>query len=203
MRDRLNIMAVTEAGPDFLGFVFYPGSPRFVGRDIDPVRLREAAGEMVTVGVFVNESPEHMVDVARSYGLNLLQLHGAEPVSSCEALKNAGFGVIKAFGLDESFDFGKLTPFIPVCDYMLFDTQSKHHGGAGKKFNWDVLSRYTFDTPFFLSGGIAPGDAGAIREITHPAFYGVDINSRFETAPGIKNIKQVTSFIKAVKIKET
>jgi phosphoribosylanthranilate isomerase len=203
LRDPLNIMDVAATGPDFLGFVFYPGSPRFAGRDPDPVKLREVAGGMTKVGVFVNESPEHMADVADSFGLKLLQLHGNEPVSSCETLKMAGFGVIKAFGLEDGFDFRKLAPFIPFCDYLLFDTKSNHYGGAGKKFNWDILSRYSFDTPFFLSGGIGPGDAGAVLETDHPAFYGVDINSRFETAPGIKDIALVASFIKAIKTKES
>jgi phosphoribosylanthranilate isomerase len=199
----LNILAVAGAGPDFLGFVFYPGSPRFAGRNLDPVKLREVAGGMTKVGVFVNESPEHMLDLADSFGFKLVQLHGNEPVSSCEALKKAGFSVIKAFGLVEGFDFRRMIPFVPVCDYFLFDTKTKHHGGTGKKFNWDILSRYTFDIPFFLSGGIGPGDTDAIREFTHPAFYGVDINSRFETEPGMKNIDQVTSFIKAIKTFKT
>jgi phosphoribosylanthranilate isomerase len=200
MRNPRNIQAVAAAGPDFLGFICYPGSPRFAGMDLDPVKLGEATRRILKVGVFVNESPENIADVADLFRFDLVQLHGAEPVSYCESLKKAGFGVIKAFGLEDGFDFSMLTPYIPVCDYLLFDTKSKHYGGAGKKFNWEILNRYAFNVPFFLSGGIGPGDADTIREITHPAFYGVDINSRFETAPGVKNVDQVTSFIKAIKI---
>lgn len=201
MRDPLNIQAIAEAEPDYLGFIFYPGSSRFVGVP-DRMSFHEATAGIMKVGVFVNEQPERVAEMSDSFGLDLLQMHGTESPAYCEALKLAGFRVIKTFGVDAGFDFKSLTPYLPVCDYILLDSKSDRHGGTGRKFSWDLLRQYTYKTPFFLSGGIEPEDAATIRKISHPAFYGVDINSRFEIVPGIKDADQVKSFIKAIKNQE-
>jgi phosphoribosylanthranilate isomerase len=151
------------------------------------------------VGVFVNEKPERMLELASRYVLHLLQLHGSESPQYCQIIRSAGFKVIKAFGVDAGFDFINLAPYLPVCDYFLFDTKSDLHGGTGLKFDWEKMHKYNFDIPFFLSGGIGPNDTNAVREIKHPAFFAVDINSRFEVETGIKNVKQVKTFIKEIK----
>jgi phosphoribosylanthranilate isomerase len=199
MRDPLNIHGVAGAGADYLGFIFYPGSKRYAGESLEKLTFLEATAGKLKVGVFVNEQPERVLALAGHYRLDLLQLHGNEPETYCDTIRKAGFGVIKTFGVEEGFDFGRLIPYLPVCDYFLFDKKSDQHGGTGRKFRWDILKEYPHSIPFFLSGGIGPEDAGAIREINHPAFYAVDINSRFELAPGMKDVDQVKSFIREIK----
>jgi phosphoribosylanthranilate isomerase len=199
----MNVQAIAGTGPDYLGFIFYSGSKRYVGDDPDKRTFREVTAGISKVGVFVDEKPENILQLASRYKLQLVQLHGSEPVAYCEAIRSAGFGVIKSFGVVTDFDFNSLGPYLPVCDYFLFDTKSDLHGGAGSKFNWDTLKQYSFEVPFFLSGGIGPEDAAAIREMHHPALYGADINSRFEIAPGIKDIDKVKSFIQKIKTVES
>ena len=197
--DPLNIQAIAGTGPDYLGFIFYPGSKRYVGEDPDKSTFREVTAGISKVGVFVDEKPESILQLASRYTLQLIQLQGSEPAEYCEAIRSAGFRVIKAFGVAADFDFNSLGPYLPVCDYFLFDTKSDLHGGTGFRFNWDTLKQYNFEVPFFLSGGIRPEDAAAIREMHHPALYGADINSCFEIAPGIKDIDKVKSFIQKIK----
>jgi phosphoribosylanthranilate isomerase len=199
LRDPLNIQAVAGTRADYLGFVFYHRSKRYAGADLDKTAFFEATAGKVKVGVFVNDPPERILESAGKYLLDLVQLHGNEPAQDCEILRRSGLGVIKTFGVEEGFDFGSLLPYLPVCDFFLFDTKSDQLGGTGRKFHWDILRAYGHETPFFLSGGIGPEDAAAIREIRHPAFYGVDINSRFELTPGMKDVDQVKTFINTIK----
>ena len=202
MWDPGNVREVADTGPDFLGFIFYPGSKRYVGANPDAALFQQITGGIMQVGVFVNENPERVLELASDYALNLVQLHGSETAQYCQTIRSAGYKVIKAFGVDAGFDFDNLAPYLPVCDYFLFDTKSDLHGGSGLKFGWEKIQQYNFGIPFFLSGGIDPNDSGAIREIKHPAFFAVDINSLFEVEPGMKNVNQVKAFIKEIKTVE-
>lgn len=183
----------TESLPvDFLGFIFYPASSRYIGTDPQEGLFDT---QKIKVGVFVNESPDQLLSLAGRFGLDFVQLHGQETPSFCQAVKEKNFKVIKAFNLDDHFDFGSLKDYEPCTDYFLFDTRTRLPGGSGQKFNWEILSRYEGNTLFFLSGGIAPGDEDKIRQIEHPRFFGVDLNSGFEKAPGLKNIGKINHFI--------
>lgn len=200
MRDLRNIREVADLGPDYLGFIFFPGSKRYVGASPDLNLFREAGPAIQKVGVFVNEKPDALMELAGRFGLNAVQLHGSESPHDCQIIRQQGVKVIKSFGVDAKFQFAALLPYLACCDYFLFDTKSDQHGGTGKKFDWGKIGEYSGRVPFFLSGGIGMEDAGAIKEIRHPALYAIDINSRFEDAPGMKNTELIRSFIKEIKI---
>jgi phosphoribosylanthranilate isomerase len=199
MKDTQNARLVAETDPDMLGFIFYPGSKRYVGADPDVALFTQFKAELQKVGVFVDENPKKLLNLAKCYALDLVQLHGAETPADCLSIRMAGYKVIKAFGVDHGFDFSILNAFMPVCDFFLFDTKSDQHGGTGQHFNWEKLQEYDLDIPFFLGGGIGPEDAAAILELKHPSFFAVDINSRFEVEPGVKHVSAVNTFIKAIK----
>jgi phosphoribosylanthranilate isomerase len=180
-----NIGKVVLLSPDYLGFICYDQSPRYIDelpagalRDLTPYKT----------GVFVNEEKETIDSLLDRYNLNAIQLHGNESSEFCREFKNR-VQVLKAFGLDESFDFDQLNAYADSVDYFLFDTKTSKHGGSGKTFNWDILQKYTLKVPFFLSGGLSMDNLAEVKKIKHPMFYGVDLNSRFETEPGIKDIE--------------
>jgi len=193
MRDPGNIRNISALQPDFMGFIFFPGSKRYFGNNYD--EIRQITGSIEKVGVFVNEELKNILKIAGNCELDLIQLHGDESPEFCNDLRSAGFNVIKAFAVDQDFDFSLPESYRGICDYFLFDAKSVHYGGSGYKFNWDEIVKYAVGTPFFLSGGIEPGDEEAINSITNPAFYAVDINSRFETGPGMKDVSRVEKFI--------
>jgi phosphoribosylanthranilate isomerase len=199
LRDPLNVREIAGYGPDYMGFIFYPRSKRFVGENPGETVFREVKAGILKVGVFVDDSFGNIQEQCSRYSLNLVQLHGTESAQYCAYIKSMGLRVIKAFGVDNQFAFGTLVPYLKCCDYFLFDTKSEQHGGTGLKFNWEKLKEYAFKIPFFLGGGVGPGDVAAIGTISHPAFYAVDINSRFETEPGLKNNEQVRAFIQEIK----
>jgi phosphoribosylanthranilate isomerase len=147
------------------------------------------------VGVFVNASEEVIFDKIREYDLQAVQLHGDESLDFCRKIKNKGIKVIKAFSIGETGDFKKLNLYENTCDYFLFDTKTSLYGGSGNKFDWKMLSAYTGSTPFFLSGGIAPEDAESIKRLNFPQLFAVDLNSRFETSLGIKDIDKIYQFL--------
>jgi phosphoribosylanthranilate isomerase len=184
MRDAENIRAVEQLGFDWMGFIFYPGSSRYVGDELSciPERVKR-------VGVFVNELPERVQEIASINRLQIIQLHGNESPAYCRSIQDVGFTVIKAFGMDcgEPFPAEQVKKYEGSCDYFLFDTRTAHHGGSGKKFRWELLSGYRGSTPFLLSGGIRPDDAEALKAFDHPQFAGIDLNSGFETAPALKD----------------
>ena len=199
MRDPLNIKEITEAKPDFIGFIFYQGSTRYVG-DKPEIKLFQSVPPWIKkVGVFFNEENQRIIDLSIYAGLDMIQLHGNESPLSCIGLKSLGFTVIKSFNIENDFGFEFLLPYMQSCDYFLFDTKSDRPGGSGRKFNWEKLEEYSFEKPFFLSGGIAHEDAEIIKMISNRGLFGVDVNSRFESAPGIKDGKLVKTFIQAVK----
>lgn len=189
MREPANIRAVEALEPDLMGFIFYEKSPRYVSEV--PEYLPEGPER---TGVFVNHSAEVMLEKARIFGLKWVQLHGQESPALCRTMKEAGLKVIKAFSISAAGDIEGPEAYEGSCDLFLFDTKTPGVGGSGKCFDWSLLDRYRGRTPFLLSGGIGPDtDLGAV---THPMLAGYDLNSRFETAPAVKDIDRLKTFIK-------
>jgi len=195
LREPDNIQAVSALGVDMLGFIFYPPSPRYVG--IEGAAIKSLAPGQKRVGVFVNETPEAMTAIAEAYSLDALQLHGQESPEHCLDLRSR-FSIIKAFPIAEAADFDQTKNYEGTCDYFLFDTKGPSHGGNGFAFDWNILDAYTGSTPFLLSGGISPDDALKIKAIQHPKLAGLDLNSRFEISPGLKNVKTLSAFFNLI-----
>jgi phosphoribosylanthranilate isomerase len=189
-----NIAAVAALKPDFMGFIFYPKSPRYA-EPLDTVALNALPESINKIGVFVNENLENILTFVYKYKLDGIQLHGTELVEMCKELLQTGLIVIKAFPIAEAYNFRVTKPYEGVCDYFLFDTKTEVYGGSGVKFNWKMLDEYKGETPFLLSGGIAADDAEAILKIKHPRFAGIDLNSKFEVKPGEKNVELLKDFI--------
>lgn len=185
---RDNVEEVIGLRPDYIGFIFFPGSKRFVGIGFNP-NLPEITAKKT--GVFVNQEPENILETVKRYQLDAVQLHGDESPDYCARLYGRGFEVIKAFGIDEQFEFSSLDAYVKCCDYFLFDTKSREYGGTGTKFNWTVLGKYKLNKPYFLSGGIGAEDIGEIKSLNDPRIYAVDINSRVEIKPGLKAIGKI------------
>ncbi len=189
-----NIRQLSLLKPDLIGFIFFPGSPRYVAGKLDPVVVKEIPADIIKTGVFVNEAYEEIEKTAKLFGLDAVQLHGVESPELCRSLKAVGFKVIKAFHPKEPADMTACAAYEGKCDLFLFDTPSKAYGGSGKKFDWGLIGMYKGSTPFMLSGGIGPGDEEMIGRLQLPLLIGIDLNSRFETAPGVKNIEQLKRF---------
>ena len=189
-----NIRAVAELKPDFMGFIFYPKSPRYA-EPLDIATLNAIPPTIKKIGVFVNENLENILTICYKYKLDGVQLHGTELVEMCNELKKVGYIVIKAFPVAKAYNFKVTKAYEGVCDYYLFDTKTDAYGGSGVKFNWGILDEYVGETPFLLSGGIAADDAEAILKIEHPKFAGIDLNSKFEVKPGLKNITLLEEFL--------
>jgi phosphoribosylanthranilate isomerase len=201
MRDAENIRQLAALKPDLMGFVFYPASPRYAGEIPAEGLLKSIPAGIVKTGVFVNADLYSIKAQVLRFELSAVQLHGNESPEICKQLTDAGLKVIKAFRINENTDFSKLMTFVCCCKWFLFDTATGIPGGSGKSFNWKLLEKYELGHPFFLSGGIGPGDAEKILSLKHPALAGVDINSRFEAEAGIKNIAMVKRFIFSIRNK--
>lgn len=199
MKQPTNIELVAKMNPDFMGFIFYGRSPRYMPGSVTPEKIRALPRSIIKTGVFVNESVENVLAHAKTYGLEALQFHGDETPDFCGFFYDLGFIVIKAFRVDESFDFNPLDSYQTVCHYYLFDTKSSDYGGTGRKFDWSVLNRYDNQKPIFLSGGIGPDDAEKILNLNHLKIFAIDINSKFETEPGLKNLPLLQTFIEKVR----
>lgn len=199
MRNRVNVDAIASLKPDYMGFIFYAKSPRFIGKEYSAENIHHLSKEMKKTGVFVNASEQEISKAVTRYELDAVQLHGSESVELCLMIKQMGVEVIKAFQIDEDFDFFDLKPYSDVCDYYLFDTKTKNFGGSGHKFNWSVLNQYDNNKPIFLSGGITNNDIDDIMKWQHLNIYAVDINSRFEIEPALKNVDLVAEFIQKIK----
>jgi phosphoribosylanthranilate isomerase len=195
MREMGNISDVIKLHPDYMGFIFYPGSKRFLDDDDETLQsLIKSIDTVSKVGVFVNESYPTILEAVRSYGLHYVQLHGNESAEFCTCL-SGHVQVIKAFAIDEHFDFGKLTNYINCCAFFLFDTATPQYGGSGQTFDWGLLKKYTFSKKYFLSGGIDLDNISQIKTINDDRLMAIDVNSRFETAPGFKNIYKIKTLI--------
>lgn len=189
-----NIEMVADLQPDYMGFIFYKGSKRYVA-DLSAHFVKSLPSNIKRTGVFVNEELRTVVERVLEYGLHAVQLHGTEPANYCAELKALlDIEVIKAFGIDEQFDFDRLDAYSDSIDYFLFDTQTPDHGGSGRTFNWGLLKKYVLDKPYFLSGGIDLESIDEINRIKDVRFYAVDINSKFELEPGLKDIDKLIDF---------
>lgn len=204
MRDKANIEQVLALEPDFIGFIFYDKSPRYIGEGLDEEFIRSIPQNIKKVGVFVNSLPNYILSMVKKYDLQYVQLHGNELPDFCRVIRQKGVSVIKAFQVDETFNFGFLTNYKPHCDLFLFDTKGAQPGGNGVAFDWKLLQKYDKEKPFILSGGIHPGNLEDIVEMTKTLpVYAIDINSKFEISPGQKDVKKVEEFIQLMKkIKE-
>ncbi len=188
MREAANLLAVADFDPDFLGFIFYRKSARYVGDTLDPAQVRSLPAAIAKVGVFVDADLTEVRATNCAYTLDYVQLHGSETPDYCRQARAAGLHVIKAFAVGEGFDFSILVAYEPSCDYFLFDTKGALPGGNGTAFDWQLLAGYTGTTPFLLSGGLGPANLAELLDFHHPQLAGFDFNSHLETAPGLKDI---------------
>ena len=189
-----NILEVGALLPDFMGFIFWEKSSRYFDGEIPmlPKSIKK-------VGVFVDESFEIIVSKIEKYNLDCIQLHGNESIEFCKKLKELPIEIIKVFSIKDNFDFEILNEFESVCDYFLFDTKGELPGGNGTTFDWNLLKKYPSNKPFFLSGGIGIEEINLLKDMNLP-IYGIDVNSKFETEPGLKNTKLLKSFQSQIEI---
>ena len=188
-------------GATFAGFIFYPKSPRYVFRFLTTTDLRKQ-NNINKVGVFVNASVDEVLLMVDECRLHMVQLHGDETPRQCEKIADY-VSVVKAFRISENDNIEwMIRPYMDVCDMFMFDTMGAGYGGTGKKFNWSMLQDVTVGKPFFLSGGIEPGDESSLLEFAQEpvakALFAIDINSRFEISPGVKDMEKIGSFIKGL-----
>ncbi len=202
-----NIAEVLALGVDYVGFIFYDKSKRYAhSPELESYVTEQSAAFKATkkVGVFVNAEIDYLLNTVHDYCLDYVQLHGAESPGYCQELKLLWSvntvhraGIIKAFSITPDFDFSQTVAYAVSCDFFVFDTGGKGaHGGTGQKWDWGKLDEYTGNTPFLLSGGIGPLDAEDVRAISHPQFMGVDLNSRFEDEPGVKDVGKLGIFLR-------
>ncbi len=196
-----NMLEVGSLLPDYMGFIFWEKSARYFDGT-----MPELPKSIRKTGVFVNESIAIIEEKIAKYDLQAVQLHGQESVEFCSELKTkfgASIEIIKVFSADENFDFSVLKPFESVCDYFLFDTKGKLPGGNGTTFDWKILEKYPSTKPFFLSGGIGIEELDSINEIlkTDLPIYAIDLNSKFEIEPGLKNVQLCRDALQCVSIK--
>ena len=187
---------------DYAGLIFYKESPRYVGNKITGKQIKDADFDIKKVGVFVDPGYSELLDAIDEYGLDIVQLHGNETPELCEEL-SAEVEVIKAFRIpDKSIDIDEMVAdYDAVCDYYLFDTAGlkESFGGTGQQFDWGILKKAKIEKPFFLSGGIGPDDATKVKAFNHPDFFAVDVNSKFELSPGLKDMASILKFLQAFK----
>lgn len=201
MREEHNIIEAAALGPDMMGFIFYPQSPRYAGEILNKQLLKKLPSYIKKAGVFVDEDIETIKFISGKYSLDVVQLHGNEKPGVCRELKEAGYVVIKSFNIKCCSDLKLCGDYQNDTDYFLFDSSSHLFGGSGLKFDWDMLIQYNLKHPFILSGGIGTEDTDKILKISNPAFCGVDINSRFEVKPAIKDINKLKLFISDIRTK--
>jgi phosphoribosylanthranilate isomerase len=225
MRETENIRQVAALGVDMMGFIFWPESPRFVKMisaqagiipDYSEERLRKmrnktqasasAENRPKRVGVFVDEMPQSIVTRVYNYELDFVQLHGNESAVMIENLKRTlipdiapDIKIIKALSIREKDDVKRWREYEGAADMLLFDTKCKTVGGSGEQFDWSVLEAYDGNIPFLLSGGIGPEDAERVLKFSHPQFVGIDLNSRFEISPAVKDVEKLKTFIQTIR----
>ena len=189
MRDTANILEVAALGVDYMGFIFFEKSPRYVGEGFEiPKGFPEG---IKRVGVFVNESVDTMLAIGRRLNLDYFQLHGDESATVCRRLKEEGFGVIKVFSIGDEFDFGVTEQYAAMVDFFLFDTKGKYYGGNAQVFDWGQLNKYDQQVPFFLSGGLSPENILGLSALKGMNIHALDVNSGVEISAGLKNVKRV------------
>ena len=194
MREAENIREVEQLKVDMIGFIFYPKSPRCLYElpAYMPVKAKR-------VGVFVNEDKKEIEIFADRFSLDYIQLHGNESPEYCHSLRATGLRLIKAFSIARRKDFENIGTYEESCDYFLFDTKCEQHGGSGNQFDWSMLNSYKGKKPFLLSGGINPYSQPTLKELRHPQLAGFDLNSRFETKPGLKDVERLRHFLEELR----
>lgn len=195
MREAGNIREVEALGIDLMGFIFWPKSSRYVAEPLSylPTNVKK-------VGVFVDASPEDILQHVHDYGLDIVQLHGHESPDLAQTIALEGIKVIKAFNIATPDDLLQTQPYQGIVDFFLFDTKAHLPGGSGEQFDWSILDYYVGETPFLLSGGIGPGDADRVKLFRHPRCVGIDLNSRFELSPALKDVNQLREFINKIRL---
>lgn len=211
MRDADNIRDISALGVDMIGLIFYPPSPRYVqqfssGAGIIPDYAPDMGKTPLRVGVFVDDMPQNIVTRVYNYKLDYIQLHGNEPRETLENLRatidpdiKPKIKIIKAISVSSGEDIKKYKEYVGAADLFLFDTKCKTVGGSGEQFDWQVLQAYDGDVPFLLSGGIGPDDAERIKNFHHPKCIGIDLNSKFEIEPALKDVEKLKQFLVKVK----
>lgn len=199
MRDSDNIRELLALAPDFMGFIFYDKSIRFVGEELDDDLLKSFPQRVKKVGVFVNASPDYILRSVKKYDFQYVQLHGNETPDFCRNLRMRGISIIKAFSVDENFSFSMINNYKPYCDFFLFDAKGDHFGGNGISFDWNLMKRYDNEKPFFISGGIDAESIDALEKLKHLKLYGIDVNSKVEMSPGLKDIELIRNIITGLK----
>lgn len=211
MRDADNIRDISALGVDMIGLIFYPPSPRYVqqfssGAGIIPDYAPDMGKTPLRVGVFVDDMPQNIVTRVYNYKLDYIQLHDNEPRETLENLRatidpdiKPKIKIIKAISVSSVEDIKKYKEYVGAADLFLFDTKCKTVGGSGEQFDWQVLQAYDGDVPFLLSGGIGPDDAERIKNFHHPKCIGIDLNSKFEIEPALKDVEKLKQFLVKVK----
>jgi phosphoribosylanthranilate isomerase len=197
MRDPQNLEQICALLPEYVGFIFYRQSRRFVGNRPDPALFKIPGPHIKKVGVFVNEELKQVKKAIETCGLDAVQLHGGESVDYCRSLSGEGMELVKV--MDPGGGLKDMEKYKGVVDLLLFDSAGEGRGGTGRKFDWKLLEELPAGPPFLLSGGIGPGDAEAIRNLELDAMMGVDVNSRFELSPGLKNFTSLKKFITEIR----
>lgn len=200
MKDSANIKELIELPIDFIGFIFHPLSPRYAKNlELEDVKLIPDSIEKV--GVFVNEIPSRLFSYIEKYKFEAIQLHGDEEPRVCSLIKKKypDLKIIKSFRIDNQIDTDEIAKYEDSCDYVLFDTKVASFGGSGNKFDWALLNLYNGNLPFFLSGGISVDDIDEIKSQGHPMLYAVDLNSKFESYPGMKDVELLDIFVNELK----
>lgn len=195
MREAANIAEIAALPIDYMGFIFYDKSPRYV------TDFKATKTDITKVGVFVNADFDFILNKIIDFDLKMLQLHTENP-QMIKRLKqylsnygHAAIQIMKVFSIGENFDFTQLIDYEEVADYFLFDTQTPKHGGSGLKFDWNILKQYDLEKPFFLAGGITATDAPTILNLNLKNLYAIDLNSKFEIRPAFKNATLLSAFI--------
>ena len=196
MRDANNIRQLIQLPIDYMGFIFYEKSARYV-QLIPEIIHSELFNKIRKVGVFVNADIDFILKKIEEFNLNAVQLHGKEtPQYLIELrIKSLNLEIWKVFSVDDTFDFNETKGYEALADKFLFDTKTPLHGGSGQKFDWEILKNYNGQTPFFLSGGISAADTKGVKSIRHPQFFGLDLNSKFEISPAFKDVEMLRKFI--------
>ncbi len=194
--DRANMLALAAMEPDYLGFIFYRPSPRDVSEKIVTLPLKDLPSSIKKVAVMVNQPLEEALSILNRYPFDLVQLHGSETAEYCKQIQKI-VPVIKAFSVKDALP-ANLDDYKSCCDYYLFDTKADKPGGSGLRFNHAILNEYKGEKPFFLSGGIDPDYFLQENVFSHARLHALDINSRFESTPGVKDIKKVYAFLNEI-----
>ena len=194
MREDENIHQLAQLAIDYIGHIFYPKSARYIAE----AKLLNSNPSIKKTGVFVNASLEEISQAIESYQLQSVQLHGNESVELIQQISPFGVEIIKAFGVNNDFDWNTLEPYLDHIDFLLFDSKSSQYGGTGKRFNWDKLKEYPYDKPYFLSGGLSLENIQEAVEFEDSRLIGLDLNSRFEISPGLKDIEKIKTALQII-----